>query len=96
MGSKLILAAFFGLLLCSLATLEITELSRLADDTSNDFSLLHYGQETSSVIVRKSLAVQPKAFPTTDESEPPRVLRRGAGSTYPAKDFLRFLCIIRT
>ena len=93
MRAKLILVTLVGLLFCSLATLETTELLKLADDTSNDFSLSQSEHETSSAIVRKSVAVQPGAFPTTHESEP---RRRAAGSSYPAKDFLHFLCIMRT
>jgi hypothetical protein len=96
MRTRLIFAVLLGLLFCSLASLEATELVRLADDTSNDFSLPHSEQETSSAIVRRSLSVQPTAFPTTDASEPWRVRCRVADSTYPAKDFLHFLCVIRT
>jgi hypothetical protein len=96
MRAKLILVTLVGLLFCSLATLETTELLKLADDISNDFSLPHSEHETSSAIVCKSVAVQPTAFTTTDESEPRRVRRRTAGSSYPAKDFLHFLCIMRT
>jgi hypothetical protein len=96
MRAKLILVTLVGLLLCSLATLEITEFARLADDTSHDFSLPQSEHETSSPIVCKSVAVQPGAFPTTHESEPRRARRRTAGSSYPAKDFLHVLCIMRT
>jgi hypothetical protein len=96
MRAKLILVTLVGLLFCSLATLEATELLKLADDISNDFSLAQSEHETSSAIVCKSVAVQPGAFPTTHQSEPRRARRRTAGSSYPAKDFLHFLCIIRT
>ena len=96
MRAKLILVTLVGLLFCSLATLETTELLKLADDTSNDFSLPQSEHETSSAIARKSLSVQPTAYPTTNECEPRRVHRRAADSSYPAKDFLHFLCIIRT
>ena len=61
MRAKLILATLFGLFLCSLATLEITELSRLVDDTSNDFSLPHSGPESSSAAVRRSCDLQPRS-----------------------------------
>lgn len=96
MLAKLILAALFGLLLCSLAILEITELSRLADDTSNDFSLLHSGLESSSAAVRESRDLQPRVVGITHRCERPRVFRHTAGSSKPAKDFLQFLCTIRT
>lgn len=66
MRIRLILAELLGLLFRSLASLEVTELARLADDTSNDFSDPHPEHETSSATVRKSLSVQPIGFPTTD------------------------------
>lgn len=96
MRAKLILAALFGLLLCSLVTLEITELSRLADDTSNDFSLPQSGQESSSAAVRESRDLQPRVIPTAHWCERPRVFRHTAGSSCTAKDFLHSLCVIRT
>ena len=96
MRAKLILAALVGLLFCSLATLETTELFKLGDDTSNDFSFLGTQQETSSTVVRQNLELQPNVVPTTDGSERPKVRRRAAGSSYPAKDFLHFICIMRT
>jgi len=96
MRARLIFAALFGLLFCSLATLETAELFKLVDNTSNDFSLLDTQPEASPATVRQSLEVQPKAFPATDGSERRRVCRRAAGSSYPSKDFLHFLCIMRT
>lgn len=96
MRASLIFAALVGLLFCSLATLEITELLKLADDASNDFSLLGTQQEASAAAVRESRDLQPRLAPTTHGFERPRVRRRPAGSSYPAKDFLHFLCIMRT
>ena len=96
MRATLILATLVGLLLCSLATLEITELARLADDTSNDFSLPHFGQKSASAAIRESCELQPRVVATTHRCEWPRVFRHTAVSSYPAKDFLHFLCIIRT
>jgi hypothetical protein len=97
MRAKLILAALFGLLLCSLATLEIAELARLADDTSNDFSLPHFAQESSSKAVHSSRDLQPTAasYPP-DECERPRICRWATGSSHLAKDFLHFLCVLKT
>jgi len=96
MRSRLIFAVLLGLLFCSLASLEATELIRLADDTSNDFSLSHSEHETSSANVRESQSVQPKSLPATDESEPRKVRRLFEDSSYAAKDSLHFLCIMRT
>jgi hypothetical protein len=96
MRAKLIFAALVGLLFCSLAALETTELVKLADNTSNDFSLLGTRQEASSANVTQGRVVRPKPVPATDGSEPPTVRRRAAVSSHPAKDFLHFLCIMRT
>ena len=96
MRSRLIFAVLLGLLFCSLASLEATELIRLADDTSNDFSLSHSEHETSSANVRESQSAQPKTLPATDESEPRKVRRLFEDSSYAAKDSLHFLCIMRT
>jgi hypothetical protein len=96
MRARLIFAALVGLLFCSLASLETTELLKLADNTYNDFSLLGTRQEASSANVTQSHVVQPKSLPTTDGRERPRLRRRPVGSSYLAKDFLHFLCIMRT
>jgi len=95
MRATLILATLVGLLFCSLATLETTELLKLADDISNDFSLPHSGQESASAAIRESCELQPRVVATTHRCEWPRVFRHTAGSSHPAKDFLHFLCIIR-
>ena len=97
MRAKLILATLVGLLLCSLATLEITELSRLADDTSNDFSLLHSGAESSSAAFRNGRDLLPRSgsYPPY-RCEQVRVCRRAIPSSHLSKDFPDFLCIMRT
>lgn len=46
MRIKLILATAVGLLLCTLATMELPELINLVDDTSNDFSLVVFAENT--------------------------------------------------
>ena len=95
MRAKIIFATLVGLLFCSLATLEITELVRLADDTSNDFLALD-SQQAPSALVGESLELQPKTNPTTDDSEKRRVGRRFVGATDCARDVLHLLCIMRT
>jgi hypothetical protein len=96
MRAKLILATLFGLFLCSLATLEITELSRLVDDTSNDFSLPYSGLESSSAAVRKSCDSQPRSDSYLPYGcEQPRVWRRTTGSSELTKDSFHILCIMR-
>jgi hypothetical protein len=93
MRAKFIFATLVGLLFCSLATLEITELFELTDDTSNDFSLVGT-QQASSAVVPQSLE-QPKTNPTT-ETERPTARRLPPGTPYHAKDVLHLLCIMRT
>jgi hypothetical protein len=96
MRAKLILAALVGLLFCSLATFETTELLKLADDTSNDFSLLDFQQGASSAVVYQSRGHHTRVVPSTHGSERPGIRHLAAGSSRPAKDFLHFLCIMRT
>ena len=96
MRTRLILATLFGLLFCSLASLETTELFKLADDTSNDFSLLGTQREAASAIARQGSEVQPNAVPIRDGSERSTVHRRDASSSHPPKDSLHFFCIMRT
>jgi hypothetical protein len=96
MRAKLILATLFGLFLCSLATLEITELSRLVDDTSNDFSLPHSGAESSSAAVGRNCDLQSgsDSYPRYG-CEQPRVWGRATGSSQLTKDFFHLLCVMR-
>jgi hypothetical protein len=97
MRASLILATLFGLLLCSLATLELTELVRLADDTSNDFSLPQSGQESLPVTIRNSHDLRPAvASNPPHEYGRPRVCRRVTDSAHLAKDCLHLLCVIKT
>jgi hypothetical protein len=94
MRAKFIFATLVGLLFCSLATLEITELFELTDDTFNDFSLVG-AQQASSVVVPQSLELQPKTNPAT-ETERPTARRLPPSASYHAKDVLHLLCIMRT
>jgi hypothetical protein len=95
MRSKVIFAMLVGLLFCSLATLEITELLELADYTSNDFSLLGT-QRAPSAVVRQSVELGRKASPTREGSNRPRVRRQFVSASYGAKDFFHLLFIMRT
>jgi hypothetical protein len=94
---KLIFFVIVGLLFCSLATLETTEFLKLADDTSNDFSLLHVETNTSSAIVRQSRESQPEAVRVPIEKTwQPKVLPPIPDSSHTSIDFLHLLCVIRT
>jgi hypothetical protein len=95
MRVRLTLAVFVGLLFCSLVCLEATELARLADDTSNDFSAPYSTPEISSAIVRKSFVIQLRALPA-------RIERCRSGgqpvesvSHSTARDLLHQFCIQR-
>jgi len=53
MRSRVSLALIVGLLFCSLGSLEIPELMKLTDDSSNDFTILHSPQEISAPALQK-------------------------------------------
>jgi hypothetical protein len=95
MRVRLILAVLVGLLFCSLVCLEVTELARLADDTSNDLSVPYSAPEVSSAVVRKSLAMQPRALPTRIERCCNGGRRVESVSHSMARDLLHQFCIQR-
>jgi hypothetical protein len=95
MRAKFIFATLVGLLCCSLAALEITELFELTDDTSNDFSFVGT-QQASSAVVPQSLELQPKTNSTTDTERPTARRLPSSASSYHAKDVLHLLCTMRT
>jgi hypothetical protein len=85
-----------GLLFCSLATLETTEFLKLADNTSNDFSLLNVEANTSSAIVRQSQYSQPNAVPAPIQSQRPKVRPDISALSNASNDLLHVICVIRT
>lgn len=95
MRTRFILVAFVSLLFCSLCTLETPELVKLADDTSNDFSILIHRQETTEPVCN------PVPIAPLKVSRPRPVLDfapvhlRLVSSSHFAPDFLHFLCIQR-
>jgi hypothetical protein len=96
MRPKIIFFIVVGLLFCSLATLETTEFLKLADDTSNDFSLLNVEANTSTAVVRQSHESQPKAVPAPIQRRQPQVLPEIPDSANASADILHVLCVIRT
>jgi hypothetical protein len=98
MRRKVIFFVVVGLLFCSLATLETTEFLKLADDTSNDFSLLNVEANTSSAVVRQSRESQPKAVPAPQpiHSSQPKLHPDVSYSSNAPTDILHVLCVIRT
>ena len=95
MRAKIIFATLVGLLFCSLATFEITELANLSDDTSNDF-LAFDSQQAPSEIVDQSIELQSKNNPTADDGERPTVSRWLESDSHHAKGVLHLFCIMRT
>ncbi len=96
MRLKVIFFVVIGLLFCSLATLETTEILKLADDTSNDFSLLNVEANTTSAVVRKAQESKPKAVPAPVQTRQPKVLPVVSHSAHASNDLLQLLCVIRT
>lgn len=96
MRPKIIFFIVVGLLFCSLATLETSEFLKLADDTSNDFSLLNVEANTSTAVVRQSHESQPKAVPAPIERRQPQVLPDIPDAANASTDILHVLCVIRT
>jgi hypothetical protein len=96
MRPKVIFFVVVGLLFCSLATLETSEFLKLADDTSNDFSLLNVETNTSSAMVRRSHESQTKAIPAPIPSRRPKVLPDISYASNASNDLLHVLCVIRT
>jgi hypothetical protein len=94
--ARLIFATLIGLLLLSLATLETTELLRLADDTSNDVSLRDFQQKAASIAVPQSRDQYVETVQTLDGGERPNVRPQTAGSSRTLKDILQALCVMRT
>jgi hypothetical protein len=96
MRPKIIFFIVVGLLFCSLATLETSEFLKLADDTSNDFSLLNVEANTSTAVVRQSHESQPKAVPAPIQRRQPQVLPDIPDAANASADILHVLCVIRT
>jgi len=94
---KLIFFVIVGLLFCSLATLETTEFVKLADDTSNDFSLLNVETNTSSAVVRQSRESQPEVVRVpVQKTRQPELLPTIPESVDASHDLIHVLCVIRT
>jgi hypothetical protein len=96
MCTRLIFATLIGFLLCSLATVETTELLRLADDTSNDFSLPIVRQMTLTTAVSQSRDSRPKTVQTTSGCEWSNFSAQTSGSSFTPKEILNNLRVIRT
>jgi hypothetical protein len=96
MRPRVIFFVVVGLLFCSLATLETGEFLKLADDTSNDFSLLNVEANTTSAIVRRSQESQAKAVPAPIQSRQSKFRADISGTVDTSSDILHVLCVLRT
>jgi hypothetical protein len=96
MRARFILVAVVGLLFCSLCTLETPELVKLADDTSNDFSILIHRQETTDSICNPAPIARLKVSRPRPVLDITPVPLHSVSSSRFAPDFLHFLCIQRT
>ena len=96
MRTRFILVAVVSLLLCSLSTLETPELVKLADDTSNDFSIPIHRQETADSLCHPAPVSRLKTSRPHPVFERAPLQLRFASCSHPPKDFLHFLCIQRT
>jgi hypothetical protein len=94
--SNFMFAVLVGLLFCSLATLETTELLRLTDDTSNDFSILGPKQESSSAVDFQSHERQPVVLSSRSDRKKPDERAHCAPSSRPTKESLHLHCVLRT
>ena len=96
MRTRFILVAVVSLLFCSLSTLETPELVKLADDTSNDFSILIRRQETTESICNPARVSRLKTIRRHPVYERAPIQFRFASSSLPGRDFLCFFCVLRT
>jgi hypothetical protein len=96
MRTKLSLALMVSLLFCTLATLELPELIHLTDDTSNDYSLVIFSENTVRVVRNETWRLQTQRGATANSSQPltrrvsPCRLARSSG------DVLHLLSTLRT
>lgn len=100
MRIRLSLAIVVGLLFCTLAALELPELIRLADDTSNDFSLLAAQRETSALVsdshLRQATILPARILRAWRVRKQPNERPRFVSSVRTAKESLHLLCALRT
>lgn len=97
MCARLIFATLIGIMLCGIATVETTELLRLADDTSNDFSLPHIPRQAVSIAVARFREPYPQTGQARKDGG--RLSFRTTATTAAtttSRDILRAFCVIRT
>jgi len=95
--AKFIFAILAGILFCTVSTLEIPELLRLADDTSNDFPVSGIQEAVPVAVEAQARSGGVVPLPETAELCPAlnaRLQSRGFEPT--VDDFLHSLCVLRT
>lgn len=97
--SRISLALVVGLLFCSLSSLEIPEMSKLADDCSNDFTILHSPQEIVPPVVAKQTPASvesPQPHAPGWMSDPIDAVVVVALHPHASDQLIHLLCIQRT
>jgi hypothetical protein len=93
------LALVVSMLFCGLSSIEIPEITRLVDDTSNDFTLVDVNQTPSSAVAYQSsrsvvrTAEQIRVLDATEHPAPDPVL---IVTSHDPAGYLELLCINRT
>ena len=98
MRIKLTLAMAVGLMFCTLATMELPELIKLVDDTSNDFSLVVIAKDALKIV---KIQILPPGQPVFADFQ-----RRQAALCFPTHpliqtfrtpgEVLHVFCVLRT
>jgi hypothetical protein len=96
---RICFAVIVGLLFCSLGSLEIPEMMKLVDDSSNDFTILHSPQEISAPVMARQA---PTSF-VSPQLQAPGWISETAETGFvvvlhphASDELIRFLCIQRT
>jgi hypothetical protein len=96
MRLKLIVAIVVSLLLCTLATLELPELINLTDDTSNDFSLVVFVENTAVAVKDQMVHLERHPVLAGIQCRRPAPGFRSHSLVRSSDNMLHSLCIQRT
>jgi hypothetical protein len=96
MRCQLSLAVLVGLLFCSLASIEVPELVKLTDDTSNDFTMTFSQESATSVEAEQQPSVCAIAAQENAVYESSFVRRPFHGAAHRSRDVLHLCCVQQT
>lgn len=99
MRSRICLVVTVGLLFCALGSLEIPELMKLVDDSSNDFTILHSQQEVNPPVVAKQTPASidsPRLHAPGWNPEPIDTVVVVAVHPHASDQLIHLLCVQRT